>query len=568
MKKVKIIIIAVVAVAVLALTTNIVSNVSKAKKEKEAETETATVEAPISSDETDDDLESTTAETTTAEVASTDSSSEDSAIEYFKDLNINVYNGAGTFFTDGDDDFLFLLEDNSYVTDLTDAAISFKDSGIDRFEHAGDAMYLITSGGKTYYIDSFSDDEFIEMPTEAVNPSLSRLGFSYIIPTNGDETTGELYDTYTLMYNEPHLIASDVVASLNYFSVDAKDGYIEWYYSKNIDGQYSLVRATASKDEVIDGDNFEVTEEVLKEGEFQLLYAFFGDKYYYYNPASKELFYHADGEDNLIYTGSYDDYYVGYEDSIMFTEGDNLYFYSYQETQEASKVTTKGVASLTCRGGFTDRGYLGGHYTDAGIGNTIITDKEGNEYYINGVGPEGVETINLTHKIEEDKVKVYPDSYEGRVLYITDGILYMDIIGAYDSSHTYIVFDKEKVADYLVVDDANNVFVIIFTEEGNLYLENAYDNSETLIDTGVDYNSDKTGANMAYDYKWSAVVYSKGGIIYSNAVGRNSKKEILEDQTGFFIREKDMSLDFIFYFIPTGSDTKKLFFNESLRDIY
>lgn len=565
MNKVKIIIIAVVAVAVLALIPDTVHNVSKAKKEKDAEK--ATEEVSVSSEETTAELASTTTETETAEAASTVVTSEENSPEYYKDLDINVNNGAGSFFTDGDENFLFLLEDNGYVTDFSHASISFKDSGIERFEHAGTDRYLITSEEKTYYIDSFSDNGFVEMPAEAVNPSLSEAGFSYIIPANGDMATGELYDTYCVNQSEPKLIASDVVTASNFFSVVTEDDNIAWYYSKNINGEYSLVKATAGMDEFKNGDEYKVTEEVLKEGEYQLLYVYYGDKYYYYNPASQELFYYSDGEDKLIYTGTYDNYYVDDSNNIMFTDGDNLYYYADQKLQEAAKVTAEGVASLTCRGGITDCGHLNGHYIDAGIGNTIITDKLGNEYYISEAGSEGVKTVNLTHKIEEDKVKVYPDGNRGRVLYITDGIMYMDIVGPNDSSQTYIVFDKEKVADYLVVDYANNVFMIIFTEEGNLYLENAYDNSETLIDTGVDYNSDKTGANMAYDYEWSTVVYSKDGKIYSSAVGRDSKDEILESQTGFFLREKDMALDFIFYFVPTGSDTKKFFYGESLMEI-
>jgi len=72
---------------------------------------------------------------------------------------------------------------------------------------------------------------------------------------------------------------------------------------------------------------------------------------------------------------------------------------------------------------------------------------------------------------------------------------------------------------------------------------------------------------MAYDYVWSAVVYSKDGKLYSNAISRDSIKEILENQTGYFEREEDMTLDFISYFVPADSDTKKFFYGNSLYDI-
>ncbi len=567
MNKVKIIIIAVVAVVVLALIPDIVRNISKAQKDKETETQNAAVETSVGSEEVAaTDSASTNVESEAAEASGTEASAETSSIEYYKDLDINVENGTGTYFTDGDEDFLFLLDDNGYVTDFSHTSLSFKENGVERFEHEGTDRYLITSAGVTYYIDSYTDNGFIEMPAEAVTPSLSYTGFSYIIPANEDGTVGELYDTYCVRNDESKLIASDVAANSNYFSVETEDDNIAWYYSKNTNGEYSLVKATADKDEFEAGDKYKVTEEVIKEGEYQLLYVYYGDKYFYYDLASKELFYHSDGEDNLIYTGSYDNYYVDSNYMIVIIDGDNMYYYQGHPQQEAELITADGVDSMTCRGGITDCGYLNGHYVDAGISNTIITDKAGNEYYIAGSGLEGVETVNLSHKIEEDTVTVYPDGNDGRVLYITDGVLYMDSVNTSGDPQTFIVFDKEKVVDYLVVKYANDIYLIVLTEDGNLYKESGYGNTETLMDTGVDCNSDKTGCNMAYDYVWSAVVYSKDGKIYSNAISRDSIEEILENQTGYFERE-DMPLDFISYFVPTDSDTKKFFYGNSLYDI-
>ena len=533
------------------------------------------------SSDTNSDSESNLSDTDASsegdQEAGSDSSSGDNSVEYCPEFDVFYTNGAGFRFTDGDDGFIYFLADDAYVTDYSRNLISFSDDPCSRIEYDG-SKALVTTDSSTYYIDAnFSDDGFKELPEDAICANLSQLGFSYVIPTDSSEygylynpkdgsEIGDLYDVYTIHQDEPKLIASNVVANSNCNSSYEEDDNIYWIYSKYSDDKFSLVRAYANADEVKDGDDFTVTEEVIKEGEYLLLY---GSRYicYYYSPETLELYCNNKGEESLIYTGDIDTYYVD-GTNILLVFGDDLYYYDTTCT-EAINFSSDGLKDITCRGGISAYGSFGGHFSTTDITYSIITDNNDNEYVINGTTNDAVDIITLTHKLEEENVSVYPGSSRTDILYIEDGILYIDEVFVNNGSRTYVLYDKEKVLDYyLMPQNTGQERMFIYTEEGNLYDVKYETDEETLVDTGVDLNQDGTGCNGAYDYKWTNFVYSKSGTFYAYDYFSGGVEETFDGASGYIMRNKNFEFDFINGFEDADSGELMYIFGSTPQKVH
>lgn len=472
-------------------------------------------------------------------------------IEY---VNGDIYHWTYPYNTN--DDYI-IFRGNHYFSEylkygLTHNRITFEDKTIDKLQMGDYESAIVTSEGKNYYVDDAAEG-FFEIDERAVYPSLTDWNVTYVIPTSSDGQVGDLYYMYSVWPESPKVIAHDVVACTTGMTYDSDTKV--FFFTKYVDGKYSLVRAECEKTENKE-DEYDVTETVIREGYYIPIHK--GYKcVYYYDPESKELFYQEDeGEATLLYTGNIDEYFIG--DQMYIRDGSDLYAVDSNHVKTAEKV----LENFDCFVG-TDDIYDYGNYNGHEVRHVcVLKDKNGDEYVVSSGSNsnEHLHTIKLNFKVEDPDYTICDEHNDYvKSLHLLDGVLYVDTLyddGSFDRVKN---FDKEKVVSYSFTNDDR--YVLVYTESGNIYLENKEDEKTDLVIEGVDKNKDGSDGNYTWDYEQGEIIYGKGGKFYSFDPYDSEVDEIMENHDyGYFTRDK--FLTYFEYQDPENAENKSYYYHD------
>ena len=527
-----------------------------------ADSSTAASSTTVASNETSEENEAdvSTESSTTTEVAS-----EETSVEVENEvLRMDFFERSAAplrGYYGGDD--LMVWRGNKYAATfytrriMFDQVESFSDKEIERLEMGYDG-YVVTCEGKNYLIND-STEGFLQLEEGSVSPfNVGVSSVAYVMPTNADKTVGDLYFMY-IVYKRPILIAKNVVADSCGIS-NTYGGY-NFVYQKYEDGKYSIVKATIDSEaaENKEDSDYTVEETVLVEGNYKPLsysYSTNHSTLMYVDCDNNDVYYIKDDETKKILTGGYDRYYMDGTGTI-FVSGYDVYYYSADlDIDKAVPILHTGLADIIDGKYRTPYGFLDGYWIER---NAILVDNDGKEYYLRFIGNDGspVTAYELPHKLEERGVELY----DGRYLsHIEDGVLYIDDLESYDIK-TYIMFDQAPV--YSTCCNENCDYFFIFTTDGDIYYIDTYEKKVTLIDSGVDFIEETQDYNYAWDYKWTDLVYSKGGKFYCFNTANDTIEETLEDFEGYFIHDGDYT-----YFQYPDENESRLYYGYMFYPFY
>ena len=549
MKNKKKIILIVVAVVVALLIPDVVKMAVKAHKEKaeKAAAEQVSVEETASAQDTQESDSASIEKSEDVQVSATETNSNETATEsateseteqepegpeHLEYFSMGVRDGMYPM-SNGSNDFIFFV-DNKYIAPFThfvhlgEEPFTFSDKNVERIESYQYQSCVITADGKNYLFNEWNDDP-LELNEKSVYPACVYTDVTYMIPTSADGTVGDLYYLHPI-YKEEQLVASDIVADtagVNFWTPSYDD--MRFLYTREKDGARTLIIAKC-EEETIEKGAFKVYEKEVAQGNLIPIFVEH-DEFYYYDQDKKELYYVKDDKDDfetkMVYSGDMDEYYVFESSQLYIVSGNEVYCYIPGD-DEANMVLSTGLESIRYHGTVSPYGYHGGHRIYSYIGNCLVTDKDGKEYF----GAQSKESlVEPNRKMGEDKAYYYPGGEYSVIAYIKDGVLYLDQYMGHEDGElkmeTAILFDKEKVVDFC--SDYSGCYTFVFTEDRNVYCLNAEDKKVSLIDSGMDYNEDGSGGNFAYDFDSEQLYYSKDGEFYRYGVELESIQDSLMD---------------------------------------
>lgn len=570
-KKLVGIIVAIVIIGAL-LTPDIVKMATKAHKEKAAQTTEQSSESNESAAAAE---ASNSSASNTSQVAENTEEPEEEVEEETGPEHVEYFSlrvGSGMYpYTSGSNDFIFFTEDNKYyapfakMLHIGQDSITFTDKNVTRIENDEFRSCVITADGKNYLFNQWTDDP-IMLNEKSVNASCVYDDATYMIPTSADGTVGDLYYINSI-YEEEQLVASDVVvdtAGINFYSPSYDD--IKFLYTKEVGGKRTLILAY-TKEETIQKGDFKIYETEVAEGNMIPVFLDIYD-YAYYDQDKKELYYvsqdHQDKnkiETKMIYTGNMDEFYAFDDGELYILDGDNVYGFN-PSYEKAEPLLSTGIAKLEYHGNVSAYGFHNGHRVYASATSCLLTDKNGATYF--GATKES-ELTQPNRKMGEDKAYYYPCGCYSAILYVKDGVLWIDQYNGVNEEtgelniENFILFDKEKVVDFC--SDYGGGFMFVYTEDGNVYFLNADEKEVKLIDSGVDYNQESDIANFAFDYEDEKLYYSKDGNFFRYDIEMDSVNDSIYHE-GWKI-----SRDWTYVYITSDGDkTTHLFYGGSTYD--
>ncbi|WP_026653013.1 zinc ribbon domain-containing protein [Butyrivibrio proteoclasticus] len=447
---------------------------------------------------------------------------------------------------------IFSEEGGSYYENL------IKGKNIEYVQTFNYANYVVTADGTNYMFNRLSDG-FYELEKGSVYPTaLDDDAAIYVMPTSDDGTIGDLF--FINSFNKtPILLARNVVGSSTGVAVRqiANEQIFYFYYEKYEDGKYSLAETSTTALGLLHGEDFELTERIIAEGNTIPLYADDSDnKLYYYDLDEKTIYYSEKGEAKQIYQGEYDEIYFFHIGEMLVVKGDDLYYFDRNLSEEATLVLSTGLDHILCKSPITKQGYNNVNMVCGDVSASIVFDKNGAQYILDGLGHE-VGAVEIPHDVNDPTVDYY---MHGLITYIEDGVLLIDEV-SYSGIKTYVKFDKERVVDYC--SNLNGSLFFVFTEQSNVYYRNISENEDVLIDSGVEYNA-QTGCNFAVDPSSEYLIYGKDGQMKAFDYLDRGYTDELTLEHGYFVRDGSIFI----YFYKDGSDEKYYLYNNRACSIF
>lgn len=519
--------------------------------------------------------ESASIEISEEKVAESVPTQEEQGIPYWEDFYQSSSDGMYNY--ESDNDYAF-FHGNTIMAPFATKYINgeqvfeypniLEGKNVRRYESRNCNYYLFDLEGSYYTFSGYSDG-FREVDKKAVNPCMADgSDIAYIVPTNNDQTVGDLYLQSGILDSELRFIANDVVASSNgVIYEDAFDGF-DFYFLKCDNGRYSLNKAWI--DNHLDHSNADPKwEKELFEGKNMPLFC---TKYslYYYDLDNKDMYYvdyyyNKEGDIEKFYTGDFDEYYGFHSGGFLFTKGDDVYYYVKRNTEKnqeekSNLILTTGIQKIVYRGEVSDYGYNGGHKIQSNLTYCIIYDKNGDEYCLGyDSKTDSYKTVKLNHRIEDKNVTYFNSAC---FMYLEDGVVYVESpdFSMENGFSTSIKFDKEEAIDYCCDYSCENFFV--YTKAGNLYYYDQDNEEYKFIDSGLDPDKDGTGCNFVWDIQEEKLVYGKDDKMYSYDPEYDSIKE--KDSTYFYFSYED-SIVYCYY---KDSDKKYIYHRGRAYEIF